>query len=187
MASAELAPRCSFRAVWRRVPSLRKRNDILRPQPDACYGVSLPDPAANAPTWSHSHSEMHRTPRPCRAYNDPVTAKDICLRRVTEKRPALQPTGRKQLERCVAEAAARIRDGSPEGEREGKGNQPASFTMLTTEPSTDVAPYHNRQVVVLRPGDWAACDSSNETRGPTLAAVASWFAQCETVRAGLDG
>ena len=80
MASAELAPRCSFRAVWRRVPSLRKRNDILRPQPDACYGVSLPDPAANAPTWSHSHSEMHRTPRPCRAYHDPVTAKDICLR-----------------------------------------------------------------------------------------------------------
>ena len=29
-----------------------------------------------------------------------------------------------------------------------------AYTMLTTEPSADVAPYHNRQVVVLRPGDW---------------------------------
>jgi putative SOS response-associated peptidase YedK len=28
--------------------------------------------------------------------------------------------------------------------------------MLTTEPSPDVAPYHNRQVVVLRPDDWAS-------------------------------
>ena len=39
--------------------------------------------------------------------------------------------------------------------REGQGNQPASFAMLTTEPGPDVAPYHNRQVVVLRPADWA--------------------------------
>ena len=30
-----------------------------------------------------------------------------------------------------------------------------AYTMLTTEPSADVAPYHNRQVVVLRPADWA--------------------------------
>lgn len=29
-----------------------------------------------------------------------------------------------------------------------------SFTMLTTEPGPDIAPYHDRQVVVLRPGDW---------------------------------
>jgi len=31
-----------------------------------------------------------------------------------------------------------------------------SFTMLTTEPGPDIAPYHDRQVVVLRPEDWAA-------------------------------
>jgi putative SOS response-associated peptidase YedK len=30
-----------------------------------------------------------------------------------------------------------------------------AYTMLTTEPGPDVAPYHNRQVVVLPPSDWA--------------------------------
>ena len=29
-----------------------------------------------------------------------------------------------------------------------------AYTMLTTEPGPDVAPYHNRQVVVLGRGDW---------------------------------
>jgi putative SOS response-associated peptidase YedK len=29
-----------------------------------------------------------------------------------------------------------------------------AFTMLTTEPGPDIAPYHNRQIVVLAPGDW---------------------------------
>ncbi|MFO1155181.1 MAG: SOS response-associated peptidase family protein [Rhodospirillales bacterium] len=40
--------------------------------------------------------------------------------------------------------------------RDGKGNQPPAFTMLTTEPGPDVKPIHNRQVVVLRPEDWPA-------------------------------
>ena len=40
--------------------------------------------------------------------------------------------------------------------REGVGSQPPSFTMLTTEPGPDVAPIHNRQIVVLRPEDWSA-------------------------------
>ncbi|MBV9244535.1 MAG: SOS response-associated peptidase [Methylobacteriaceae bacterium] len=40
--------------------------------------------------------------------------------------------------------------------REGKDDQPPAFTMLTTEPGPDVAPYHNRQVAVLRPEDWGA-------------------------------
>ena len=30
------------------------------------------------------------------------------------------------------------------------------FTMLTTEPGPDVAPYHDRQVAVLQPVDWRA-------------------------------
>lgn len=30
------------------------------------------------------------------------------------------------------------------------------FTMLTTEPGPDIAPYHDRQVVVLERADWAA-------------------------------
>ncbi len=32
----------------------------------------------------------------------------------------------------------------------------ACFTMLTTEPGPDVAPYHDRQVVVLEREDWGA-------------------------------
>jgi len=40
--------------------------------------------------------------------------------------------------------------------REGQGNQPPSFTMLTTAPGPDVAPYHNRQVADLQPKDWAS-------------------------------
>jgi putative SOS response-associated peptidase YedK len=30
-----------------------------------------------------------------------------------------------------------------------------AFTMLTTEPGEDVKPYHNRQIVLLPPADWA--------------------------------
>jgi putative SOS response-associated peptidase YedK len=30
-----------------------------------------------------------------------------------------------------------------------------AFTMLTIEPGADIAPYHNRQVAVLPPADWA--------------------------------
>jgi len=30
-----------------------------------------------------------------------------------------------------------------------------AFTMLTTEPGPDVAPYHGRQIVVLPPSEWA--------------------------------
>ncbi len=31
-----------------------------------------------------------------------------------------------------------------------------AFTMLTTEPGPDIAPYHNRQVAVLQASDWRA-------------------------------
>jgi putative SOS response-associated peptidase YedK len=40
--------------------------------------------------------------------------------------------------------------------RAGKGNQPDAFAMLTTAPSADVAPVHNRQIVVLPPEKWRA-------------------------------
>jgi putative SOS response-associated peptidase YedK len=40
--------------------------------------------------------------------------------------------------------------------REGEGNQPPRFTLLTTEPGPDVAPIHNRQIVVLGPENWLA-------------------------------
>ncbi len=40
--------------------------------------------------------------------------------------------------------------------RPANDNGPPDFTMLTTEPGPDVAPYHNRQVVVLAREDWPA-------------------------------
>ncbi|MBL8578698.1 MAG: SOS response-associated peptidase family protein [Mesorhizobium sp.] len=40
--------------------------------------------------------------------------------------------------------------------REAQGNHAASFAMLTTAPGPDIEPYHDRQVVVLRPQDWDA-------------------------------
>jgi putative SOS response-associated peptidase YedK len=40
--------------------------------------------------------------------------------------------------------------------REGKGNAPNSFTLLTTQLGPDVAPHPNRQIVVLQPADWKA-------------------------------
>jgi putative SOS response-associated peptidase YedK len=52
--------------------------------------------------------------------------------------------------------------------REGRGNQPPSFTMLTTAPGPDVAPYHNRQVVVLPPEDWSAWIHLTKTEAELL-------------------
>jgi putative SOS response-associated peptidase YedK len=40
--------------------------------------------------------------------------------------------------------------------RRGRKSQPSAFAMLTTYPGFDVKPFHNRQVVVLRPSDWKA-------------------------------
>lgn len=38
----------------------------------------------------------------------------------------------------------------------GREGQPSAFAMLTTEPGSDVKPFRNRQVVILRPRDWKA-------------------------------
>lgn len=38
--------------------------------------------------------------------------------------------------------------------REGKADGSPAFAMLTTEPGPGVAPYHDRQVVVLKPSNW---------------------------------
>jgi putative SOS response-associated peptidase YedK len=40
--------------------------------------------------------------------------------------------------------------------RPATGNQPADFTMLTTDPGPDIEPFHSRQIVVLPREDWAA-------------------------------
>jgi putative SOS response-associated peptidase YedK len=70
--------------------------------------------------------------------------------------------------------------------REGKGNQPASFTMLTTEPT-------RMSAISQSAGGRSSArrlnrmDSSNETRGPALAAFPAGSLNVETVLAGLDG
>jgi putative SOS response-associated peptidase YedK len=38
--------------------------------------------------------------------------------------------------------------------RDDAAGGPPNFTMLTTEPGPDIAPYHDRQIVILRPPDW---------------------------------
>jgi putative SOS response-associated peptidase YedK len=50
------------------------------------------------------------------------------------------------------------------------GEAGEAFTMLTTEPGPDVAPYHHRQVAVLPPATWGAwldgSGSARELLGP---------------------
>jgi putative SOS response-associated peptidase YedK len=66
--------------------------------------------------------------------------------------------------------------------RPGQGNQPPSFAMLTTAPGPDVAPYHNRQVVVLRPEDWAAWLYLTKTEAELLRALPESALEVTTVR-----
>ncbi len=66
--------------------------------------------------------------------------------------------------------------------REGQGNQPDTFTMLTTEPGPDVKPIHNRQVVVLRPEDWMAWLDLSKPEGELLRLLPQGSLSVETVR-----
>ena len=67
--------------------------------------------------------------------------------------------------------------------REGEGNQPAAFTMLTTTPGADVAPYHNRQVVVLRPENWSAWIDLSRLESELLRPLPAGSLSAETIRA----
>jgi putative SOS response-associated peptidase YedK len=70
--------------------------------------------------------------------------------------------------------------------REGQGNQPPSFTMLTTEPGPDVEPYHNRQVAVLQPKNWASWIHLTKPEAELLRPLPAGSLDVETVRAGSD-
>ena len=70
--------------------------------------------------------------------------------------------------------------------RDGSGNQPAAFTMLTTEPGPDVAPYHDRQVVVLQPSDWAAWIYLSKAEAELLKPSPAGALGVDTVRKGSD-
>lgn len=58
--------------------------------------------------------------------------------------------------------------------------------MLTTKPGPDVAPYHKRQVVVLRPQDWASWIHLTKPEADLLQPLAKGSLEVETVREGSD-
>jgi putative SOS response-associated peptidase YedK len=70
--------------------------------------------------------------------------------------------------------------------REGRGNRPPAFTMLTTEPGPDVAPIHNRQVVVLRPEDWKHWLDLSKPEAELLRPLPEGSLNVELVRGGND-
>jgi putative SOS response-associated peptidase YedK len=70
--------------------------------------------------------------------------------------------------------------------RDGEGNKPPTFTLLTAEPGPDVAPIHNRQIVVLRPEDWAAWIHLTKSEAELLKALPAGSLSVETVREGSD-
>ena len=70
--------------------------------------------------------------------------------------------------------------------RDGKGNAPPAFTMLTTSPGPDVEPYHSRQVVVLPPENWAAGIYLTKPESELLRPLPAGSLKVETVRKGSD-
>lgn len=58
--------------------------------------------------------------------------------------------------------------------------------MLTTSPGPDIEPYHNRQVVVLRPEDWAAWLYLTKPQAELLQPLPAGSLAVETVRKGQD-
>jgi len=57
-----------------------------------------------------------------------------------------------------------------------------SFTMLTTSPGPDITPYHDRQVCVLRPEDWAAWLFLTKSEEELLRALPAGSLEVRTVR-----
>ena len=64
--------------------------------------------------------------------------------------------------------------------------KPPAFTMLTTEPGPDVSPYHDRQIVVLPPRDWAAWLYLSKPEAELLRPLPAGSLAAETVRASSD-
>lgn len=67
--------------------------------------------------------------------------------------------------------------------REGAGNRPPSFAMLTTEPGPDVSPY---QVVVRRPENWTSWIDLTRPEGELLRPLPAGSLAVETVRPASD-
>ena len=70
--------------------------------------------------------------------------------------------------------------------RDSLGEDAPAFTMLTTEPGPDVAPIHNRQIVVVKPDDWVAWIDLTKPEADLLKPLPQGSLQVKTVRAGND-
>jgi putative SOS response-associated peptidase YedK len=70
--------------------------------------------------------------------------------------------------------------------REAQGNHPPTFTMLTTTPGPDVAPFHNRQVVVLQPENWSAWLHLTKPETELLRPLSGGSLDVTTVREGSE-
>ncbi len=66
--------------------------------------------------------------------------------------------------------------------RTSQGDAPASFTLLTTEPGPDVAPIHDRQMVVLERDDWIAWLDLTRPEGELLRPLPQGSLMAEQVR-----
>jgi len=67
--------------------------------------------------------------------------------------------------------------------RPGEGDWPDSFTLLTTAPGPDVAPYHDRQVIVLPRERWSAWLDPEADPAPLLVAGPAGSLEVEQVAA----
>ena len=66
--------------------------------------------------------------------------------------------------------------------RPAAGDTPEAFTLLTTEPGPDIAPIHNRQVVVLERRDWVAWLDQTRPEGELLKPLPEGRLTVEQVR-----
>lgn len=67
---------------------------------------------------------------------------------------------------------------------EAEGDEPASFTLLTTAPGPDILPYHDRQVCVLHPTQWGAWLYLTRPEAELLTPLPAGSLLVETVRGG---
>jgi putative SOS response-associated peptidase YedK len=58
----------------------------------------------------------------------------------------------------------------------------AAFTLLTTDPSPDVAPIHDRQMVILVHSDWSAWLQATDDEKELLRALPAGSLAAEQVR-----
>ena len=68
--------------------------------------------------------------------------------------------------------------------REGAADGQDAWTMLTCPPGPDVAPYHDRQIVVLKPSQWADWMTHAENEAALLRALPAGSLTVEQVGGG---